>query len=493
MNLLVLMADQLAGTLMAGGPASWIPAPNLRRLYDQSVRFERAYCASPLCTPSRAALMTGLLPSETGVYDNAAELPATIPTFAHRLRALGQLTILCGKMHFVGPDQLHGFEERLTTDIYPADFGWTPDWSRPDQRIDWWYHNLCSVTEAGTAITTNQLEFDDEVAYRTKLRLHQLARRAETRPFTLVASFTHPHDPYVARPEFWDLVPEATVPMPEVGEAEADPHSRRLAAVADGDKYSILPHHVLAARRAYGANVAYLDRHIGEILQTLADCDFARDTAVLFLADHGDFLGERGLWFKMSFLEPSSRVPLWLKLPEGLAPRRVATPVSLLDVGDTLVELAGGGPGRGLLPLARGERIAARPVAGEYMAEGAVAPMVMLVEGGWKYIHAPPDPPLLFELESDPLELRNRADDPAEAGRLADFQSAVARRWDLDALDARIRESQRRRLLAHDALSRGRRQSWDHAPSDDVSRRFMRNHLDLDELETTSRYPRAEA
>ena len=92
--------------------------------------------------------MSGKLPSAIGAYDNAAEFPSQTLTFAHYLRAEGYRTILSGKMHFCGPDQLHGFEERLTTDIYPADFGWTPDWEHPEERPSW-YHNMSSVTEAG--------------------------------------------------------------------------------------------------------------------------------------------------------------------------------------------------------------------------------------------------------------------------------------------------------------------------------------------------------
>ena len=136
------MVDQFSGPLFPDGPASFLHAPNLSRLAERSVRFNANYCASPLCAPSRAAFMSGQLPSRTGVYDNAAEFPSSVPTFAHHLRRLGYRTTLSGKMHFVGPDQLHGFEERLTTDIYPADFGWTPDWTKPGERIDWWYHNL---------------------------------------------------------------------------------------------------------------------------------------------------------------------------------------------------------------------------------------------------------------------------------------------------------------------------------------------------------------
>lgn len=123
--------------------------------------------------------MTGRLPSGTHVYDNAAEFAADIPTYAHALRASGYQTTLSGKMHFVGPDQLHGFEQRLTTDIYPADYGWVPDYDRPGERIDWWYHNLGAVTGAGVADITNQLEYDDEVSFQAQARLRDLSRRKD--------------------------------------------------------------------------------------------------------------------------------------------------------------------------------------------------------------------------------------------------------------------------------------------------------------------------
>ncbi|HCO55359.1 MAG TPA: choline-sulfatase, partial [Pelagibacterium sp.] len=125
-NILVLMVDQLNGTLFPDGPADWLHTPNLKALAQRSVRFANTYTASPLCAPGRASYMSGQLPRGTRVYDNAAEFASDIPTYAHHLRRAGYRTALSGKMHFVGPDQLHGFEERLTTDIYPADFGWTP-------------------------------------------------------------------------------------------------------------------------------------------------------------------------------------------------------------------------------------------------------------------------------------------------------------------------------------------------------------------------------
>src|SRR5499433_4284308 len=147
-NILLVMFDQMSPQSLPAYGHPLVQAPNLRRLADAGVVFDSAYCNAPLCAPARFSLMAGQLPSRIGAYDNAAEFPSTIPTFAHHLRALGYRTCLSGKMHFVGPDQLHGFEERVTTDMYPGDFGWTPTWDQPE-KIHWWFHNMLSVTEAG--------------------------------------------------------------------------------------------------------------------------------------------------------------------------------------------------------------------------------------------------------------------------------------------------------------------------------------------------------
>ncbi|MCH8154106.1 MAG: sulfatase-like hydrolase/transferase, partial [Proteobacteria bacterium] len=138
-NILIVQADQMAAPALPFYGHPVVRAPHMTALAERGVVFENAYCNSPLCAPSRFSMLAGLMPSAIGAYDNAAEFPASVPTFAHRLRAAGYRTLLAGKMHFVGPDQLHGFEERLTTDIYPADFGWTPDWEAPEAHQDYFH------------------------------------------------------------------------------------------------------------------------------------------------------------------------------------------------------------------------------------------------------------------------------------------------------------------------------------------------------------------
>ncbi|MEX2632036.1 MAG: choline-sulfatase [Tistlia sp.] len=498
-NILILMVDQLAGTFFPDGPAGFLKTPHLAALAERSLRFANCYTGSPLCTPARGAFMTGSLPSRTGIYDNAAEFASAIPTYAHYLRRAGYQTCLSGKMHFIGADQLHGFEQRLTTDIYPADFGWTPDYRKPGERIDWWYHNLGSVVGAGTAEISNQLEFDDEVAYQAERKLYDLARGQDPRPWCLTVSFTHPHDPYVARPEFWDLYADCPALAPRVGPLpyEAlDPHSRRLWQANDQGAHTVTEEDVARARRAYFANVSYLDSQIGRLLGVLERCGQAEDTAVVFLSDHGDMLGERGLWYKMSFFEGSARIPLTIAAP-GLAPGLVEAPVSQLDLLPTLAEL-GGVPASALLPidgesllgLAGGGKRSA-PVLMEYAAEGSYAPLVSIREGQWKFNACRLDPPQLFDLAADPDELDNLAARPEQADRVADFARRVAERWDLEAFDAEVRTSQARRWVAYEALRQGRYTAWDFQPGLDAAERYMRNHMDLNVLEEAQRVTRS--
>lgn len=498
-NILILMVDQLNGTLFPDGPADWLHAPNLRKLAARSARFSHCYTASPLCAPGRASFMSGQLPSVTGVYDNAAEFPSDLPTYAHHLRRAGYQTCLSGKMHFVGPDQMHGFEERLTTDIYPADFGWTPDYRKPGERIDWWYHNMGSVTGAGVAEISNQMEYDDEVAYHATRKLYDLARGHDPRPWCLTVSFTHPHDPYVARKEFWDLYEdcehlEPTVPA--IPYEDQDNHSKRIFDANDWRSFDITREDIRRSRQAYFANISYLDQKVGEILDVLERT--RQEATILFVSDHGDMLGERGLWFKMTFFEGSARVPMMIA-GEGISAGLVSDPVSNIDVCPTLCDLAGLSmeevapwtAGESLVPYANGTK-RETAVRMEYAAEASYAPMVALVQGDYKYTRCVLDPDQLFDLAADPHELTNLATDPAHADTLARFRAEADARWTLDRFDDDVRRSQARRWIVYEALRNGAYYPWEFQPLQKASERYMRNHMDLNVVEENQRFPRGE-
>jgi choline-sulfatase len=496
-NFLILMADQLTARALPAYGNRVAKTPHIDALAAAGVVFDSFYCNSPLCAPSRFSFLSGRQVSAIGAYDNAAEFPAQVPTFAHYLRRAGYQTVLSGKMHFCGADQLHGFEERLTTDIYPADFGWTPDWTRFEHRPSW-YHSMDSVTQAGPCTRTNQTDFDDEVVYQARQKLFDMARAKDRRPFCMVASMTHPHDPYVIPQAYWDRYEGVEIDMPRVRMAaeELDPHSRRLRHVCGLDSQPVDEIQVRAARRAYYGSVSYVDDQIGVLLAALSDSRFMDNTIVLLLADHGDMLGERGLWYKMNFFEPACRIPLIVQAPGRFAARRVAGSASLVDILPTLCELAGHAredyatplDGSSLVPQLTGA--AGRDeVVGEYLAEGAIAPLVMIKRGRYKFVHSPVDPDQLYDLVEDPEEVRNLAPMPQHAARVQEFLGEVSRRWDMPALRAEVIASQRRRHLVDAALRNGRYTPWDFQPFRDAGRQYVRNDQDLGDLEAMARFP----
>ncbi len=505
MNLLLIMADQLTPFALPCYGNAVTRSPAIDALAAGGVVFDAAYCNSPLCGPARMSFMTGQLPSRIDAFDNASYFPANTPTFAHYLRQQGYQTCLAGKMHFVGPDQLHGFETRLTTDIYPADFGWVPDWARPDERIDWWYHNMDSVNQAGVAEITNQLEFDDETGNAAVAKLRDLARGNDARPFALCVSFTHPHDPYAARQKYWDRYAGLQIDAPRVGAidyADLDPHSRRLWHLSAMDTGAPSAQAGEKARRAYYANISYLDDWVGQMLATLERTGLRDDTVVILTSDHGDMLGERGLWFKMSFFEGSARVPLIVNAPGRFAPNRVGQPVSHVDLLPTLKEMfapASATPvaevetldGVSLVPLIKDSTHShSYPVLGEYMGEGAISPILMIRSEHYKFVYSLVDPPQLFNLREDTDECCNLAEDEDYAELVNDFQAQVTERLDLHALEQRVRADQIKRRFLFQSLSRGEVTSWDYQPPGQADQRFMRNHLDLNQLESRSRFPR---
>ncbi|KAH8805814.1 alkaline-phosphatase-like protein [Xylogone sp. PMI_703] len=505
-NILYIMADQLAAPLLKmHNPASQIKTPNLDRLAATAVVFDSAYCPSPLCAPSRMSMVTGQLPTKIGSYDNACSIEPSVPTYAHYLRAAGYETTLAGKMHFIG-DQLHGYESRLTSDIYPGDYGWVVNWEEPDTRLEW-YHNASSIEQAGICVRSNQLDYDEEVMYKSKQFLYDHVRKGpQSRPFCMTVSLTHPHDPYTIQKKYWDMYEGVDIELPKVNipKEQQDSHSKRLLKVCDLWDKEFTPEQVKRARRAYYGAVSYVDDCIGQLLDVLKDCRLDENTIVLFSGDHGDMLGERGLWYKMSYFENSVRVPLLVHYPQAFKPHRVSANVSTLDILPTLVDLAGTKlwprlpmDGSSLLPHLQNVPGGNDTVIAEYCGEGTIAPLMMIRRGPWKFITCPVDKPQLFNLANDPTELHNLAtlptDDPLitpEVTQILEaFHAEAAARWDFDRITEDVLLSQRQRRLVWSALKVGKFTSWDYNPEDDGRKKYIRSHIPLDDLELMARYP----
>jgi choline-sulfatase len=482
-NILILMADQLGAAALPAYGHPQMKTPNIDAMANRGAVFENFYSSFPLCAPARLALMTGKLCSNIQAWDNAAQIPSDIPTFAHYLRNLGYRTCLSGKMHFIGPDQLHGFEERITTDICPSDFNWTADWDDPWRTMDW-FHDMKNVSNAGIAERALQQDYDEEVAHNARRWIFDWARDPDQRPFLLVSSFTHPHDPYVTPQKFWDMYSHEDITMPRVPfipPDKRDPHSRRLWEQYDRGEFGVGDEHVRNARHAYYGSVSYLDERIGEVMEALTRAKLVDNTTVIVLADHGDMLGERGLWYKMSFYDWSSRVPLIMSGP-GIPKTRIKSNSGLVDILPTLVDIASNGAytdfpdrpdGESLMPLLKsdsGDRIA----VSELMSEGVAAPYVMLRKGKYKLTYVEHDPPQLFDMEADRDELHDLASDAKHADVLKDMLNEVNQRWNMKRLTSEIISSQRRRRLVYKALTTGKITPWDYQPWTDASLQYYR-------------------
>jgi choline-sulfatase len=221
---------------------------------------------------------------------------------------------------------------------------------------------------------------------------------------------------------------------------------------------------------------------------------------VILTSDHGDFLGEHGLFYKMSFREHAAHVPLVVTGLGRFAPGRAHEPVSLVDVAPTLLDIARPGfahevaapvDGRSLVTLLEGAAEPDRTVVGEYLAETVLAPMVMIRRGRWKLIHTPTDPDQLFDVDDDPLELVNLAGSPEHEPVLRELLDEVGRRWDLDAVDRDVRASQQARLTVFQALQTGATYPWDFQPSRVAAKQYTRNTMDVAVRDQQSRFPPA--
>ncbi len=335
--------------------------------------------------------------------------------------------------------------------------------------------------------------------FAARQKLFDIARGKDRRPFCLVVSMSHPHDPYVIPESYWNRYRDGEIDLPRVKDRELDedPHSRRLRHVIGLTLAQPNATQIRAARRAYLGAVSYVDDQIGSLLATLRQAGLDANTVIMVLADHGDMLGERGLWYKMSFFENACRIPLIVHAPGRFLPHRVSGSASLLDILPTLVDLASEGEateysapidGRSLLPALEGGA-APGEVVGEYLAEGAIAPIVMIRRGRYKFVHSAADPDQFYDLMADPDERVNLSSRADCAALIAEFRTDVARRWSLAEIHQAVLASQRRRHLVYAALREGRYRPWDYQPLRDASGLYIRNDRELDDLEAMARFP----
>ena len=499
-NILIVMADQLAAQALSLYGNTICKTPNLERLAARGVTFVNNYSNNPLCVPSRASMLTGKLSPEIAVYDNANEIASSLPTMPHYMRALGYETFLSGKMHFIGPDQLHGFEERLTTDVYPADFQWIADWSAGPAFVPSGTA-LNGVVEAGPCIRTMQEDYDDDVEYQTRRKIYDLARRQNVKPFFGIISFTSPHTPFNVSQRYWDLYDPNDIGLPEVPQipfAQLDYFSKALFFAHGRHRHTVTDAHIALTRHAYFAMISYLDEKLGRLLDQLEETGLRDNTVVMFVSDHGEMLGERGMWFKQCFWEWSARVPLVISMPGGEGDLRIDRNTSLVDLLPTVISMGGGDyklsnqaelSGRDLTPLLRGEPVSwPDTIIADYLAIGPCVPCRMVKKGAYKYMYTHGQPDLLFDLLADPRELKNLAENSEYTNVLAGLKAEVMNGYDPEKLMLDVVKSQRQRRFI--ATLPGAKPKWDYVAFQGDEDRYVRKD-GVDKTKTRLRLPRA--
>ncbi len=454
-NILFLMADQHRPHALGVDGDTVARTPNLDKLAQSGTRFDHAYCASPVCVPSRASILTGLAAHNHGAYNNALPWPFEHKTIAHHLGRAGYMTGLIGKMHFVDA-QTHGFDYHLDfndwfqylgpkTKLFADELGKRNSGSGNPQIDDLWRDfddpwigvREPDGREGLVALdrVSKLAERDHFESFVTRESIRFLKNHGTRQPFFLMASYLKPHDPFMPAERFakmfrpedmripatWGKVDVATVPK-EIRDSIA----RHAATPELRDPVNVKKHIAY-----YYANLAQMDDNIGAMLNALRELNLENDTIVVYTTDHGEMLGAHGLWQKMVFYEPSVGIPLIFRVPGVTRPgARSQTPVNSSGLMPTLLELCGLPTPSGLdgesmtADLREPDRARAKTVYSEY-ALGSPHAKSMIREGDFKYVSYVGDMPELYDLRHDPDEMKNLALLPAHKGKADEMEAKL--------------------------------------------------------------------
>jgi choline-sulfatase len=411
-NILFICSDQHSGQMLTGAsPHSDVPVhtPNLSRLAAMGVSFRNAYCCSPVCVPARASMMTGRFASDVGSYGNATPFDGGVPTWGNYLQGAGYSCWATGKMDLTSEKDL-GFTQVNTQHGHFHRPDITELFRRPMcYRVD---ERQLVDGQVRERATPDKERLDAGLAF---VRAQPATAR---KPWAAFIGVVTPHPPFEAPEKYWKLYPPDRIRLPDVPPGHLERLHPVFQVLRDFSMIStpIPEERMRRARTAYYGMISELDEHLGTMIDDFQRTGTLNHTVVIYTADHGEMLGEHGLWLKRTLLEGAARVPMIVAgggLPAG---RVIDTPVSHLDLVATVLDLAAAERprdlrGTSLLPLIAGSPDAGpRYVYGECHTEGNCTGSFMIRKGDWKYIHfSYYNKNLLFNLRDDPGEMHDLA------------------------------------------------------------------------------------
>ncbi|MFT7529839.1 MAG: choline-sulfatase [Gammaproteobacteria bacterium] len=481
-NILVIMVDQMTPFFAGAYGHPRVLTPNLDKLASRGTRFDAAYTPCPICAPARAGMMTGRHVSKIGCNDNGDSFSSMLPTFAHYLSNAGYDTTLSGKMHFVGPDQLHGFRRRLTTDVYPSTYDWSYDPLNQGEDVlafDFYKQYLAENVGPGWSL---ELQFDEENQFRSL----EYLRENHEQPFALVSSFTSPHPPFIAPRKYWDMYEDVEIDLPDYPqdmESNFSVMDHALSQWHGTDRFADAirdPDNLRAMRRGYYALYSYIDDKVGELINVLEEQGIRDQTAVFFVADHGDMIGEKGMIQKRSFYDHSARIPFIADIPGYTRTGPVIAPVSLIDLAPTLLDVAQVPvesrlpmDGVSVLPLMDGEVQVERIAVAEYHAEGVFRACFMIRKGSYKYVYIDGADHQLFNLDADPGEWNNLCGMQEFAEIENSLKQLIESKFDVSSISPSIDQNLEMKRVVLQAMHTNQTH-WDYQPFFDASSQYVR-------------------
>ncbi len=424
-NILFIISDQHNPHIAGFAGEKRAHTEHLDELAEQAVRFDAAYCQSPLCVPSRISLLTGRDCFRCDAWGNSSMLYPERLTFARHLSQHGYTTALVGKMHLKGPGFMGGFDYRPYGDLIIDRFCiHQPD---PPYTYDgrWSNHRVGRFTWAGETAIPESLLVDGVVTRESLAFLLEHQDKSPEKPWFLCVGYSRPHFPFTAPGRYIrrHLADPPPLPRRPEGYPEAlHPHDRFI--VDDFHLYDYSDDVQVRGLAAYYACVDYMDDCIGELLEGCRRAGLLENTYIVYTSDHGEMAGEHGMWSKRTFYEGSARVPLLIAGPGIEGGRVVSSPVELLDFFPTFCEWAGvptpdGLDGESLVGILEGKSSARKKrfARSELLGNPEQVLFRMARDGRWKYAEFPSYPPVLFDVLNDPEETNNllaSGDAPAE-------------------------------------------------------------------------------
>ncbi|WP_347309977.1 sulfatase-like hydrolase/transferase [Defluviimonas sp. SAOS-178_SWC] len=451
-NIIVISSDQQRWDAL-GSVSHYVDTPNLDRLAARGTSFPNSYCASPICVPSRASMATGLEVHQTRCWSSAEPYHGQFKSWHHALREAGYRTTSIGKLHFRSEEDDNGFSEEIMPTHIIGGVGYPFVMLRPEaKKMDGIEDFIDSVGWG----TSNYTLHDETVADTTA---RWLTEHGDEHPWALFVSFVTPHHPLIVPERFRAAYPPDRVPLPAVYVAPpgihpsvtAHPATAALESNLHYNQYFRDEAHVREQRTYYMALTSFLDECVGKVLDAVERTGHQEDTLIIFTSDHGEMLGDLGLWTKSQMHDGSVRVPLIVAGPDFPAGLRSRAVCSHVDIYPTVTQAAGldpdpNRPGRALQEAAAVRGADARSVISGYHDYGSVTGSTMLRWGNWKYLYHPGYAPQLFDMAADPEELCDLIAEGGHEDIAAECDRELRRHLDPDQASADAFEDQRRRV-----------------------------------------------